>query len=124
MAWSKDPTAPLVYFLFIVSECQPGRLQDDVPVCRCCSGDSLVIGDDGFVKVLLAEHTGFLVSLDGVGPEILAPMIDERYGCGHSRDTLDIDVTTNVSRQVAFAHQYARQHLGGERTYRCGWPAR
>jgi len=39
----------------------------DVPVGRGSSGDSLLIRNDGFVKVLLAQNTGFLVCLDGVG---------------------------------------------------------
>lgn len=39
----------------------------DVPVGRGCSGDSLLIRNDGFVKVLLAQNTRFLVCLDGVG---------------------------------------------------------
>jgi len=41
--------------------------QGSLPVGRGSSGDSLFIGNDGFVKVLLAQDTGLLVGLDCVG---------------------------------------------------------
>jgi hypothetical protein len=40
---------------------------NSLPVGRSSSGDSLFIGNNGFVKVLLAQNTGFFVSLDRVG---------------------------------------------------------
>jgi len=44
-----------------------GKAKSSLPVCRGSSGNSLFIGNDGFIKVLLAQDTGFLVSFHCVG---------------------------------------------------------
>ena len=77
MACNKDPTAPFVYFL----SCQLVEYTDDsLPVGRSSSGDSLFIGNDGFVKVLLAQNTGLLVGLDCVGTDSQLDSISEVNG--------------------------------------------
>jgi len=70
---------------------------DNLPVGRSSSGDSLFIGNDGFVEVLLAQNTGLLVSLDSVGTVL---QLYAMQMISSLRDGIDIDVTTNVSRQV------------------------
>lgn len=71
-----------------------------IPVGRGSSGDSLFIGNDGFIEVLLAQNTGLLVGLDCVGAVLLALC----YGkiASSLRDGIDIDITTDVSRQVTY----------------------
>jgi hypothetical protein len=68
MACNKDPTAPFVYFLFPLAYSLHGN--SILPVGRGSSGDSLFIGNNGFIKVLLAQNTGLLVGLDCVGTVI------------------------------------------------------
>jgi hypothetical protein len=54
-----------VYFLFPLACSIHGN--SSLPVGRSSSGDSLFIGNNGFIEVLLAQNTGFLVGLNGVG---------------------------------------------------------
>jgi hypothetical protein len=53
--------------VFPTSSACPVHGINSLPVCRSSSWDSLFIGNNGFIKVLLAQNTGFLVGLDCVG---------------------------------------------------------
>jgi hypothetical protein len=53
--------------VFPISSARPAHGYDSLPIGGSSSGDSLFVGDDGFIKVLLAQHTGLLVGLYCVG---------------------------------------------------------
>lgn len=100
-----DPTAPPVYFLRPkLSPCPAGLINVDAcaPVGRGRSRDTLIIGDDRLVKVLLAQHTRLLVGFHGVGTGCSASESWQalRQSEADARDALDVDVTSDVSREV------------------------